>query len=268
MGIPIECFDDSSIFVCPACFDVPIDPVVIVPCGHILCRSCLNSDRCFCRQFVKSFKPLSGKCREQYDSLIVRCLRCLRTLSPRKYLQHRCSKRSLYLQSSASPINVRNGDGFTQLHLAAREGKTQEVLRLLNGGADPSIKTTHGGASAVHMALYRGHSQTVMAILSFVKEGLLEGVYNSYYVDYEVRLKSFENPYFPDRIRDWIPDLAAAGCYHEPLFVDGCDMLLSAVRCFHCGGLFVDDGKDKNNDICKVHLANNPECNFIQTIRK
>jgi ankyrin repeat protein len=78
-------------------------------------------------------------------------------------------------QAAASPVpqpetsqnlsTLRDDDGLTPLHRAAGRGDTEEVLRLLDAGADLWTLDAKMGVSVLHKAVYSGHLDTVELLL-------------------------------------------------------------------------------------------------------
>ena len=64
----------------------------------------------------------------------------------------------VYLHYSHLPLNE-------QLYWAARDGHTEEVVRLLGEGANPNWQDT-AGSSAVHVACLNNHPQALTALLN------------------------------------------------------------------------------------------------------
>lgn len=61
-------------------------------------------------------------------------------------------------------IDKRNEQGQTRLYLAAREGNTAAVKKLLRAGADPDIADARG-LTPLHVAAYWGETEIVDALL-------------------------------------------------------------------------------------------------------
>ena len=64
----------------------------------------------------------------------------------------------VYLHYSDHPLNE-------QLYYAALEGRTEEVVRLLGRGADPNWQDGYE-RTAVHMACYKNHHQTLSVMIN------------------------------------------------------------------------------------------------------
>ena len=65
----------------------------------------------------------------------------------------------VYLHYSHLPLNE-------QVWWAAREGPTEEVVRLLGEGADPNWQNEYGGRTALHWACYNNHHQTLTILIN------------------------------------------------------------------------------------------------------
>ena len=69
------------------------------------------------------------------------------------------------LVEKGAPVNFRDKDGRTALHLAAHEGHTSSVAALMDQKADPAIKENVGGMTALHLAVTQKRSETVQVLL-------------------------------------------------------------------------------------------------------
>lgn len=69
------------------------------------------------------------------------------------------------LVEKGAPINLRDKEGRTALHLAAYSGKVSSVATLMDQKADPEIKENAGGMTALHLAVTQKHSKTVQVLL-------------------------------------------------------------------------------------------------------
>lgn len=69
------------------------------------------------------------------------------------------------LLRSGALIDYENKDGWTTLHVTAREGSTEIVKLLLHHKADP-FKTTKNGRTALHIAALHGRHKMAEVLLS------------------------------------------------------------------------------------------------------
>ena len=68
-------------------------------------------------------------------------------------------------KDSRRHINLKNGDGYTPLNLAARGGHLDVLIFLLEHGASLTETTYHEGWTALHSAAAMGHEAVVQSLL-------------------------------------------------------------------------------------------------------
>jgi ankyrin repeat protein len=69
------------------------------------------------------------------------------------------------LVGKGTPINLRDKEGRTALHLASYAGKVSSVAALMDHQADPEIQESTGGMTALHLAVAQKHTETVRVLL-------------------------------------------------------------------------------------------------------
>src|SRR5690606_7935090 len=72
---------------------------------------------------------------------------------------------ALILEHAKPDVNHADNEGFTALHVAAREGFTTAVALLLKVGANPNAPDTYG-FTPLHEAILSGHEVIVKQLLS------------------------------------------------------------------------------------------------------
>ncbi len=69
------------------------------------------------------------------------------------------------LIEKGAPIDLTDKEGRTALHLAAYAGETSAVAALIDHQADPEIKESTNGMTALHLAVTQKHIETVQVLL-------------------------------------------------------------------------------------------------------
>ncbi|MBC6439818.1 MAG: ankyrin repeat domain-containing protein [Rhodospirillales bacterium] len=66
--------------------------------------------------------------------------------------------------AAGADIRARDEDGWTPLHVAARDGTAESVQALIDAGADTEARTDNG-ATPLHVAAGHGTAETVKALI-------------------------------------------------------------------------------------------------------